>query len=224
MSILTVLRITDNIRTPGIVFLERITPVPRNEPEYTINELAKKANVSVRTIRFYINEGLLPGPQTRGRYTVYTDEYLDRLELIRRLKESFLPLKEIRATLTSLDWDDVRATLRDPRIRENAQQKKGKTGDETESIRKVAETRSSALEYIQDLLSSTPANRPIPPTSSRSYATLVDNTPTTQESWQRVILAPGLEFHIRQPIPQNDQTKIEAVIQFAKKIFSSEKI
>ena len=34
--------------------------------EYLIGELAKKADVSVRTIRYYISEGLLPSPQSRG--------------------------------------------------------------------------------------------------------------------------------------------------------------
>jgi len=32
-----------------------------------INDLAKKAGVSVRTIRYYVKEGLLPAPQFRGR-------------------------------------------------------------------------------------------------------------------------------------------------------------
>ena len=55
------------------------------DSDYQINELAKRAGVSVRTIRFYIDEGLLPAPTNRGRYSTYTDEYLDRLELIRML-------------------------------------------------------------------------------------------------------------------------------------------
>ena len=52
-----------------------------------IGELAKKAGVSVRTIRYYVMEGLLPSPEVRGRYTVYDEEYLNRIILIRYLKD-----------------------------------------------------------------------------------------------------------------------------------------
>lgn len=73
------------------------------DSDYQINELAKRAGVSVRTIRFYIDEGLLPAPTNRGRYSTYTDEYLDRLELIRMLKDRFLPLKRIRGQVAYVE-------------------------------------------------------------------------------------------------------------------------
>ena len=55
--------------------------------ELLIHELAARAGISVRTIRYYIEEGLLPQPSYQGKYSYYTLNYLDRLELIRRLKE-----------------------------------------------------------------------------------------------------------------------------------------
>ncbi|MCL4562693.1 MAG: MerR family transcriptional regulator, partial [Chloroflexi bacterium] len=55
-----------------------------------IHELARRAGVSVRTIRYYIEEGLLPPPGNLGRYSLYGEEYLDRLELIRQLKAAYL--------------------------------------------------------------------------------------------------------------------------------------
>jgi DNA-binding transcriptional MerR regulator len=67
--------------------------------EYQIGELAEKAEVTVRTIRYYISEGLLPAPETRGRYSVYDEVYLNRIRLIKRLKDVFLPIREIRTLL-----------------------------------------------------------------------------------------------------------------------------
>lgn len=197
--------------------------MPKKQTEYFIHELAKRANVSVRTIRFYINEGLLPAPQTRGRYTVYTHEYLDRLELIRRLKESFLPLKEIRATLTALSWNEVRVTLADLRKREAGHKHSKTTGEKSETEHKVGEARSSALEYITDLLSSTPVNRPLPPqpAAPNIHAALAKSPGISQESWQRVTLAPGVELQIRLPIRPDDQPKIEAILRLAKNLFPS---
>ncbi len=81
------------------------------ESDYQIHELADKAGVSVRTIRFYIKEGLLPSPQVRGRYAGYSDDYLERLELIRLLKDQFLPLREIRVRTQGLSQEEVRAAL-----------------------------------------------------------------------------------------------------------------
>ncbi len=81
------------------------------EDQLLIHELAERAGVSVRTIRYYIAEGLLPAPTTRGRYAYYSQEYLDLIELIRRLKEAYLPLREIRSLVLSLPPNKVRAVL-----------------------------------------------------------------------------------------------------------------
>jgi len=56
-------------------------------PEYRINDLAKKADVSVRNIRVYQDRGLLPSPTIRGRTGWYSDEHLVRLQLISRMLE-----------------------------------------------------------------------------------------------------------------------------------------
>jgi DNA-binding transcriptional MerR regulator len=67
-----------------------------------IGELADRAGVSVATIKFYIREGLLPPPPVKtGRTMGYYDEaYLERLLLIRKLREErFLPIRAIRLLL-----------------------------------------------------------------------------------------------------------------------------
>lgn len=78
---------------------------------YTINELAEAAEVTQRTIRYYTAEGLLPPPDTRGRYALYGREHLRRLELITRLKEAYLPLNEIKSRVTQLKPEEVDQAL-----------------------------------------------------------------------------------------------------------------
>src|SRR5436190_19922923 len=84
-----------------------------------IEELAERAGVRVRTVRFYIAEGLLPGPGARGRAAAYGEEHLLRLRLIRRLAERHVPLAELRGLLSSLPLDQVRALMGDAHRRAN---------------------------------------------------------------------------------------------------------
>jgi DNA-binding transcriptional MerR regulator len=76
-----------------------------------LGELTDAADVSVRTVRYYIAEGLLPPPEGAGPTSAYTTGHLDRLRLIQRLKEAYLPLKEIRRRLAGLDDTEVREIL-----------------------------------------------------------------------------------------------------------------
>ena len=76
-----------------------------------IGELADRTGVSTRTIRYYIQEGLLPAPETQGKYTTYDEEYVYRLELIQLLKDAYLPLKEIRDKIAGLSLSEVRGLI-----------------------------------------------------------------------------------------------------------------
>jgi DNA-binding transcriptional MerR regulator len=78
---------------------------------YTIGELAEAAEVTPRTIRYYTAEGLLPPPDTRGRYALYGGAHLLRLRLIARLKEAYLPLGEIKARMEHLSAEQVAQLL-----------------------------------------------------------------------------------------------------------------
>lgn len=82
-----------------------------NAERITLSELTEAAGVTVRTVRYYIAEGLLPPPEGAGPGSAYTQGHLDRLRLIQQLKEAYLPLKEIRRRLSGRGDDDVRRLL-----------------------------------------------------------------------------------------------------------------
>ncbi len=55
---------------------------------YRIGELARLSGLSVKTIRFYSDRGLVPPAERTGAgYRVYDERALARLELIRALRE-----------------------------------------------------------------------------------------------------------------------------------------
>lgn len=66
-----------------------------NEKKYTIDELCELAGYTRRTIRFYIQEGILEAPAGRGRGGFYFDSHLEKLHQIRSLQEQGLKLSTI---------------------------------------------------------------------------------------------------------------------------------
>lgn len=67
-----------------------------------IGDLAKKAGVSVRAVRYYEELGLLrPESHSIGGFRLYGGENLKRLKVINLMKEMGLSLSEIRKILTA---------------------------------------------------------------------------------------------------------------------------
>jgi DNA-binding transcriptional MerR regulator len=66
---------------------------------YTVEEVAERTGTTIRTVRWYQSEGLLPSPRRSGRVALYTDEHLARLDAIRDLQAHGLTLTAIRRLL-----------------------------------------------------------------------------------------------------------------------------
>jgi len=71
----------------------------RDERYYRIEELAELGGVTRRTVRYYVQRGLLPTPLGTGRGPHYTQAHLERLIHIRQLQETGVPLAEITVQL-----------------------------------------------------------------------------------------------------------------------------
>lgn len=166
------------------------------EEKLLIGELAKKAGVSTRTIRYYIEEGLLPSPDTRGRYTLYNEDYLKRISLIKLLKQNFLPLKEIRLILERLDPDEIDNAL-----------KRYKLKNVTEAPRKMLnkiEDSDSAVDYIRRVIDSQRIDVHIADTGFAYSEPLRAPAPQSETTspqvkqilWRRYEVAQGIELHI----------------------------
>ncbi len=69
-----------------------------------LRELVIKTGVSTETIQFYLREGILPKPRTRGRAQAnYGEHYVELIRLIKNLQEKhFLPLSIIKKTIKQL--------------------------------------------------------------------------------------------------------------------------
>ena len=63
---------------------------------YSIQDVSKKTGLTAHTLRYYEKEGLISGVErSQGGFRQYTDEDLERLGLIRCLKNTGMSIQEI---------------------------------------------------------------------------------------------------------------------------------
>jgi AcrR family transcriptional regulator len=80
-----------------------------------IGELAEASGVNISTIKYYLGEGLLPGPEKlRRNVGLYDGRHLDRLGLIKVMRGEGLSIKTIRSVFENYyverisDWEEVK--------------------------------------------------------------------------------------------------------------------
>ncbi|MGV9884161.1 MerR family transcriptional regulator [Streptomyces sp. NPDC003006] len=84
--------------------------------KWSIGQLAEQAGVTVKTVRFYSDRGLLPeAARSGGGHRRYGPEALERLRLIRSLRGLDLPVRDVSRVLDQQDAleDVVEGQLRD---------------------------------------------------------------------------------------------------------------
>ena len=174
--------------------------LPDSDP-LELTELADKAGVSPRTVRYYIQQGLLPAPESRGPGAHYGTEHVDRLLLIRRLQKEHLPLSEIRKRIDKLSPADVKRLL---------------------SAKSSHQVSESATEYVRRVLSEGPATFSIAERPRASPSAPPPLSTPARSQWDRLSLSPDVELHVRRPVSREENRRIERLIEAAKKIFNEE--
>lgn len=166
---------------------------------FELAELADAADVTPRTIRYYIQQGLLPAPGSRGPSTRYDEGHLDRIRLIKRLQREHLPLAEIRLRLSEMDDDAVRLAL------ESAPSEP---------------PHSSALDYVQTVLSVGAASFAAAPDATRTGFGRPGTRPTDRSLWERISLSPDVELHVRRPLSRDQNKTVDRLLEHARRLFT----
>ena len=80
-----------------------MTPLPlaaaQDAPGLRIGEMAKVSGFSVKTIRFYCDQGLLLTARSEGKFRLFGPESLAELEIIRALRSMDVPIGELSRIL-----------------------------------------------------------------------------------------------------------------------------
>jgi len=181
----------------------RKQPMDVPEPDtLSIADLAERAGTTRRTIRYYVAEGLLPAPGGRGQRRVYTVEHLIRLQAILRLKETYLPLSEIRRRLEGVSIAQLQEIVsqshdvaeRD-RIVHIASLLTDPSVSRQEPVGFLSGGPTTEEEGGPSLwprpFAANPASRPDAPAVTRAPEVGAPR----EDVWHRVALAPGVELH-----------------------------
>lgn len=84
---------------------DEVTDGARRPPTHLqIGQVAERTGLSVRTLRHWEESGLVtPSARTTGGFRLYTDDDVERLRMVRRMKPLGFTLDEMKRLLASLD-------------------------------------------------------------------------------------------------------------------------
>ncbi len=188
------------------------------ENEYTLQDLAELAEVTPRTVRYYVAQGLLPSPGKLGPGVTYGEGHLARLRLIRRYQRDHLPLAEIRVRLASVDDGMVEQLL-------NAFPTEPEPDSASEYIRRVLE-KPGELALAEVAAPYPTLRRSIlspPPGSPAAPARSDLESPTADRSqWDRIVLVPDVELHVRRPLTRHLNKRVERLIAIARELLEED--
>lgn len=109
----------------------------------TIGCVAKKMNVSVRTLQYYDNEGLFsPSATSEGGRRLYTEKDIVKLQQILSLKSLGFSLDEIKNQLTSIETPDEFAAA----LQEQAESVQNQIEKLSESLREIQALEKEVLQ------------------------------------------------------------------------------
>ena len=177
--------------------------VAMNPMTYTLEELAEGAGIEARTIRSYIEKGLLPGAQSRGRGAAYLADHLVRLRVIKMLRRAWpnLSLAEIRIRLQQLTPENIQA-LSEGRIGAATTTVAGEASEEPQ----LASDDDVDDEVENDVVLSQPSALPSRQLAGaerlvhalRQVTGHLAVAPTAKvEAWQRITITEDIELSVR---------------------------
>ncbi|MEY3991062.1 MAG: hypothetical protein RI985_2143 [Chloroflexota bacterium] len=182
----------------------------------TINELSKMAQVTVRTIRFYTDEGVLDEPAGRDRFARYTLRHYLQLCAAKHLKDRYLPLRVIRDQMASLTEQELER-LAGPVPTEIAKRFADVDSADVVSAHVLAAVEASQHVQSADtrrLSFAEPMTMMADTLFGADDAALSYSTPdgflrksdeaarrpitTVGDVWHRIVISPSMELHVRE--------------------------
>ena len=198
------------------------------ENRHTLEELAELTQIRPRTIRHYIQQDLLLGPDSLGRNATYGDYHVGRLRVIRRLRGNGFTIKQIAHYFRSARPDEEIRLLGLPM---EEPEPSFMHADSVERSIPFEPEEDSTLGFILARQSMATAPRSRFAASSIPSSAMPPNGPielllerlrnisgtrrisrrSSGEEWTRLTVTPDLELHVRGPLPPKQLELFEQV-------------
>ncbi len=166
---------------------------------FTIGELARATGLTVRTIRYWSDEGVLhPVTRSPGGYRLYDAESVARLELIRTLRELGLGLADVRqvvsgekdvASVAAAHVAALEAQIRSLKVTRavlSTVARRGSTAEEMTLMNKLArlsaaERRRILEEFVDEMFHGLDTADPVIRDRMREMAVDLPDEPTSEQ-------------------------------------------
>ncbi len=213
-----------------------------DDERYSLTELADLAGITPRTVRYYLAQGLLPAVGQTGPGSKYDDGHLARLRLIRRLQAEHLPLAEIRRRLEGLGDAEVhdlvgasepapppdtaleyiRTVLSGPLVGRSVQRPNLRPMIPPPLRIATTGPASAPAAPLENL---TLAETPIEPYSASGSSAQADTAvrPSDRSQWERIVLVPDVELHIRRPLPRAQNKQVDRLVTIARELLEEDR-
>ena len=157
--------------------------------KYTTGEIAKLCGVSVRTVQYYDDRGILvPSELSEGGRRLYTEDDLKRMHIICFLREAGLPINSISALFAEKNPENIISILLEQQeqvLREELSERQAKL-DLIEGIkRELKELDTFSVESIGDIAHVMKEKNKL---SKMRWTMILTGIPVTAFQWTSIIL------------------------------------
>ena len=205
-------------------------------PTYKLNDLAGLTGIEPRTIRSYVQLGLLPGPEGAGRGSYYGPHHLERLQALLALKnQDDLSLADIRRRFLTATSEEIRTLAARLQTVEGApppvhaeeppvtfvRKLRRRLRDEAKSPQEENELPGKAITHasmVFDPFSEEPVSRvaAMRMPAARDFGDRRQRGPV--QEWLRFEITPDVEVHVRGPIEPQRRAFIEKLVARFRKM------
>jgi len=190
--------------------------------DFSLEDLANLTDLTARTIRSYIEQGLVPGPESLGRHARYTDEHLHRLKAIHALRRqlgwTLADIRQLLLTLSPQAIEEIAEKGRLPDVPQDAPPKPASTSalaylKALQSTTDAIDETLGAIRHVmaaRTLSAAAPPGKASPPQADpadpvdrlrQGLEHLTRNQPVQRraraETWRRIPVTPDVELHVR---------------------------
>lgn len=157
--------------------------------KYTTGEIAKLCGVSVRTVQYYDDRGILvPSELSEGGRRLYTEDDLKRMHIICFLREAGLPINSISALFAEKNPENIISILLEQQeqvLREELSERQAKL-DLIEGIkRELKELDTFSVESIGDIAHIMKQKNKL---SKMRLTMVLTGIPVTALQWTSIVL------------------------------------